>query len=136
MKCACNSPELAYLTHQASMLRYAARAVAGRNVSPEDCLQEAAIRAIRRYKAKYRKPACSYLWISLRSTIRNAIRAEKRRMYPIQILKTYFGLKPGQTLAQFATEIKALSAEEKSWMVAEAAKVLGVTVEEASRKES
>lgn len=43
----------------------------------------------------------------------------------ISILNEFFGKKPGQTLAQFQQELKALSAEEKLWLAREAAKALG-----------
>lgn len=50
-------------------------------------------------------------------------------MKPTVVLKTYFGLLEGQTLGDFAKEIRVLSPEEKAWLVAEAAKELGVEVD-------
>lgn len=37
--------------------------------------------------------------------------------------KDYFGLKPGQTLGEFAQEIKALTEEDRAWFKAEFTKV-------------
>jgi len=46
----------------------------------------------------------------------------------IAVLSQYFGRKPGQSLAEFAAEIKALSAEDKRFLAEGAAAELGVTL--------
>lgn len=46
------------------------------------------------------------------------------------VLKTYFGMHPGQTLTGFMGEIKALTPESKNELVRGAAKELGHTIEE------
>lgn len=51
------------------------------------------------------------------------------KMTPIAVLKSFFGFKEGQKLAEFAQEVKALSPAEKDELVALAAKELGVEVE-------
>lgn len=51
-------------------------------------------------------------------------------MTPVQVLREYFGLKHGQTLAEFAKELKALSPEERNELVLLAAEKLGVTVKD------
>ena len=53
-------------------------------------------------------------------------------MSPIIVLKTYFGIKEGQTLTDFMAEVKKLTPEQKDELVALAAKELGVTVTEAN----
>lgn len=51
------------------------------------------------------------------------------KMKPIIVLKTFFGYKPGQQLKDFAEELRKLSPEEKSELVALAAKELGVELD-------
>jgi hypothetical protein len=46
------------------------------------------------------------------------------------VLKQFFGLKPGQTLAEFAAELKALSEEELLELAILAADELGIPEEE------
>lgn len=46
----------------------------------------------------------------------------------IMVLKEYFGLKPDQSVMQFASEMKALSEGEKNELAELAAKELGVTL--------
>lgn len=48
----------------------------------------------------------------------------------VVVLNEFFGKKPGQTLAEFNAELKALSDGEKLWMAQEAAKQLGYTQEQ------
>ena len=47
----------------------------------------------------------------------------------VAILKNFFGFLPGQSLTDFAKELRALSPEEKAELVALAAIELGVEVE-------
>ena len=47
-------------------------------------------------------------------------------MKATSIFMKFFGRKPGQTLVQFAAEIKALGADEKAELAKLAAKELGV----------
>lgn len=49
---------------------------------------------------------------------------------PMMILKDFFGYKPGQSLQEFAAEIKELSAEEKATLVSLAAKEMGVEIKQ------
>ena len=51
-------------------------------------------------------------------------------MKRVVAIKAYFGLLPGQTLSQFAAELKALSEDEKDELAAGAARELGVTIVE------
>lgn len=46
------------------------------------------------------------------------------------LMKDFFGLKQAQTTQQFASEIKALSEEERQWFGREIARVRGLTQEE------
>jgi hypothetical protein len=55
-----------------------------------------------------------------------------KEMTPVQVLRTYFGTKPGQSISDFARELKELSAEEKAELVELAAIQLGVTVKSVS----
>lgn len=48
------------------------------------------------------------------------------------LLKTYFGLKPGQDLRGFTDELKALTTEEKLELAQQAAADLGLKQEECS----
>lgn len=50
-------------------------------------------------------------------------------MKPLAILKTYFGYREGQSIQDFAAEIKELSPEEKQELAELAAKELNVTLE-------
>ena len=52
-----------------------------------------------------------------------------KKMGPTGILKKYFELKPGQTLSDFAAELKALSPEAKQELAEGAARELGVELE-------
>lgn len=56
--------------------------------------------------------------------------SDSKTMSPMNILKTFFGYKPGQTLKEFAAEVKTLSLDEKTELVNLAAVALGVTVAE------
>ena len=53
-------------------------------------------------------------------------------MKPIGAIHKFFGLKQGQTLKQFADEIKALSPEEKHDIAKGACEEMGVELEEVS----
>lgn len=55
-----------------------------------------------------------------------------QEMTPVQVLRTYFGQKPGQTIAEFARELKDFSPAEKAELVTLAAAELKVTIKEAS----
>lgn len=46
------------------------------------------------------------------------------------VLKEYFGLKDGQTLSEFAAEVKQLSTESKHEMAVAAAEQLGHTLKQ------
>jgi hypothetical protein len=48
----------------------------------------------------------------------------------VKVLMTYFGKKEGQSLPDFAAELKALSPEEKKELAEGAAKELGVELTE------
>lgn len=50
-------------------------------------------------------------------------------MKPIAILKKFFGLKDGQTIADFLHEVKELSGDERNELVDLAAIELGVQVD-------
>jgi hypothetical protein len=49
-------------------------------------------------------------------------------MTPVQAIKTFFGLKPGQSLTDFMGELKQLSPEEKKELADGAAVQLNVTI--------
>lgn len=51
-------------------------------------------------------------------------------MTRVQVIKTFFGMKPGETLLEFMGELKTLTPEEKKWMADEAARELNVTIKE------
>ncbi len=51
-----------------------------------------------------------------------------KRMKPVAIIKKFFGMKEGQTLTQFASEIKELG-DAKREVVELSAKELGVEVD-------
>ena len=51
---------------------------------------------------------------------------ETKKMKPTAAIKTYFELLPGQTLQEFAVELRALSPEAKLELAQGAARNLGV----------
>ena len=53
-----------------------------------------------------------------------------QEMTPVQVLREYFGMKPGQSLADFAKELKELTPEDRNELVTLAAEKLNVTVKE------
>lgn len=53
---------------------------------------------------------------------------EGEKLTQTMVLKRYFGLKEGQKLGEFATELKALSPEAKKELAEAAAKELGVEI--------
>jgi hypothetical protein len=50
------------------------------------------------------------------------------RKSAVIVLKEFFGFKPGQTLKEFAEEVKGLSDAEKQELAQAAAKELGIEV--------
>jgi hypothetical protein len=52
-----------------------------------------------------------------------------KKMKPVQVLREFFGLKPGQTTAEFLAELKALSSDERRSLANDAAKEMGVEIE-------
>lgn len=46
------------------------------------------------------------------------------------VLKTYFGMHPGQTVSEFMKEVKELTTESKTELAVAAAKELGYTIKE------
>ena len=52
-----------------------------------------------------------------------------KKMKPIQVLREFFGLLPGQTTAQFLAEVKALSTDERRELANAAAVQMGVEIE-------
>lgn len=60
--------------------------------------------------------------------------ADRKAMSGVMILKTFFGLLPGQTNQTFAAELKALSPSEKTELIVAAAQELDVDVKVAPTK--
>jgi hypothetical protein len=53
-----------------------------------------------------------------------------KTLTPVAALKGYFGLKPGQTSAEFLGELRELSAKDRDWLANEAAHNLGAKIKE------
>ena len=49
-------------------------------------------------------------------------------MTQVQVIKTFFGMKPDETLSEFMVELKALTAEDKKELAEAAAEKLGVVL--------
>ena len=51
-----------------------------------------------------------------------------KEMTPVQAIKTFFGMRPHETLVEFMGELKALTPEDKQELAEGAAKELGITL--------
>src|SRR5436853_4267255 len=60
-------------------------------------------------------------------------RTTMKTMSSTDILRAYFGLKPGQKLAEFAAELKDLSTTDKKELVTLAAEALEVGIEDVTK---
>lgn len=55
--------------------------------------------------------------------------ADTKKITPVVALRNFFGMKAGQTTAEFLAELKALSAEERQELAVLCAKELGCELE-------
>lgn len=53
-------------------------------------------------------------------------------MTEVQAIRTFFGLRPGETLTQFMDELRSLAPEEKHALAEQAAEALDVVLEKAA----